>query len=198
MTQLILASASPRRHALLTQLGVSFSVQSADIDETPMPAEAAREYVERIASEKAKTVAAFYPNCAVLAADTSVVVDGDILGKPADARAGLAMLARLSGRTHQVMTGICLIANSSSIVESVITDVTFAGLDRATCEAYLATDEPYDKAGGYGIQGLGGAFVTSIQGSYSNVVGLPLHETWALLTAQGIPSHLTTGDLRNE
>lgn len=198
MTQLILASASPRRHALLTQLGVSFSVQSADIDETPMPAEAAREYVERMASEKAKTVAAFYPNCAVLAADTSVVVDGDILGKPADARAGLAMLARLSGRTHQVMTGICLIANSSSIVESVITDVTFAGLDRATCEAYLATDEPYDKAGGYGIQGLGGAFVTSIQGSYSNVVGLPLHETWALLTAQGIPSHLTTGDLRNE
>ncbi len=115
MTQLILASASPRRHALLTQLGVSFSVQSADIDETPMPAEAAREYVERMASEKAKTVAAFYPNCAVLAADTSVVVDGDILGKPADARAGLAMLARLSGRTHQVMTGICLIANSSSI-----------------------------------------------------------------------------------
>ncbi len=198
MTQLILASASPRRHALLMQLGVSFSVQSADIDETPMPAEAAREYVERMASEKAKTVAAFYPNCAVLAADTSVVVDGDILGKPADARAGLAMLARLSGRTHQVMTGICLIANSSSIVESVITDVTFAGLDRATCEAYLATDEPYDKAGGYGIQGLGGAFVTSIQGSYSNVVGLPLHETWALLTAQGIPSHLTTGDLRNE
>ena len=198
MTQLILASASPRRHALLTQLGVSFSVQSADIDETPMPAEAAREYVERMASEKAKTVAAFYSNCAVLAADTSVVVDGDILGKPADARAGLAMLARLSGRTHQVMTGICLIANSSSIVESVITDVTFAGLDRATCEAYLATDEPYDKAGGYGIQGLGGAFVSSIQGSYSNVVGLPLHETWALLTAQRIPSHLTTGDLRNE
>ena len=173
-------------------------MQSADIDETPMPSESAREYVERLASEKAKTVAAFYPNCAVLAADTSVVVDGDILGKPADARAGLAMLARLSGRTHQVMTGICLIANSSSIVESVITDVTLAGLDPATCEAYLATDEPYDKAGGYGIQGLGGAFVTSIQGSYSNVVGLPLHETWALLTAQGIPSHLTTGDLRNE
>jgi len=188
---LILASASPRRRELLTQLGVSFVCQPADIDESVVAGELPEDYVARLATEKAAVVfAAEGGRLPVLAADTSVVVDTDILGKPRDHFDGLAMLARLSGRTHTVMTAICLRTASAVDCEVITTKVTFTGLDRASCEAYLATDEPWDKAGGYGIQGLGGAFVSAIEGSYSNVVGLPLCETWRLLTAHAISTSL--------
>jgi len=191
MTRLILASASPRRRDLLLQLGVSSTVQPADIDETPAAGECPEDYVGRMAREKAAVVAATAPGDAVvLAADTTVVIDDDVLGKPRDQLDGLAMLARLSGRTHRVMTAVCLRAGARSGEELVVTQVTFSRLDRALCEAYLATDEPWDKAGAYGIQGLGGALVESIQGSYSNVVGLPLAQTWRLLARFNVATTL--------
>lgn len=181
--ELILASASPRRRDLLDQLGVHYRCEPADIDESVVSGENPTDYVERMAKTKAQVVArsCSRANTLVLAADTSVVIDDDILGKPRDHFDGLAMLARLSGRTHTVMTAICIWSVDEIHVERVNTQVTFAALDRSTCEAYLATDEPWDKAGGYGIQGLGGALVSRIEGSYSNVVGLPLCETRALL-----------------
>ncbi|MBN7795333.1 Maf family protein [Parahaliea mediterranea] len=188
---LILASASPRRRELLRQIGVSFDVRAADIDETPQPGESPADYVCRMAREKAAAVASGASGeCAVLAADTTVVIDGDVLGKPRDALDGLAMLARLSGRTHEVMTAICLCRGEESSERLVVTRVTFATLDRDLCEAYLATGEPWDKAGAYGIQGLGAVLVDAIEGSYSNVVGLPLAETWRLLSEHRIPTGL--------
>ncbi len=190
---LILASASPRRRELLQQLGVDYRCEPADIDESRRPGEKPAEYVLRMAREKALAVARRYPGgaVAVLAADTSVVIDEDVLGKPVDHFDGLGMLARLSGRTHSVLTGICLHTSAGESLSQVVeTGVSFVQLTREQCEAYLATDEPWDKAGGYGIQGLAGAFVRAIDGSYSNVVGLPLTETWQLLSGQGIATAL--------
>lgn len=189
---LILASASPRRHELLAQLGAQFDCDPADIDESHVPGEAPDTYVERMAREKAAAVLARHdvPDIVVLAADTTVAIDDVVLGKPADHFDGLAILARLSGRAHTVYTGVCVANASGSACDVVATEVEFASLNRETCEAYLATDEPWDKAGAYGIQGLGGAFVRAIRGSYSNVVGLPLHETWQLLARYGIPTRL--------
>lgn len=189
MSILTLASASPRRLELLAQIGVSCRVQPADIDESPLAGESSDDYVLRMAREKALAVAALAP-AAVLAADTTVVIDGDVLGKPADHMNGLAILARLSGRTHEVKTAVCLAQDGDCETLLVTTRVTFATLDRALCESYLATDEPWDKAGAYGIQGLGAILVSSIEGSYSNVVGLPLAETWRLLSAAGITTGL--------
>jgi septum formation protein len=190
--RLILASASPRRRELLTQLGVNYVCDPADIDETPLAGEVPGEYVERMAREKATAVASRYsmPEHVVLAADTTVVLDDEILGKPRDHFHGLAMLARLSGRCHSVLTAVCLQHSAGTTCERVETKVQFVSLTREVCEAYLATDEPWDKAGGYGIQGLGGAFVRSLEGSYSNVVGLPLCETWQLLASKGITTAL--------
>ena len=128
--------------------------------------------------------------CIVLAADTTVCIDDDVLGKPVDHLDALATLARLSGRRHTVMTSICLHHSEAIQTRLVSTQVQFVSLTRDICEAYLATDEPWDKAGAYGIQGLGGALVSSIDGSYSNVVGLPLHETWQLLRSVGIATRL--------
>jgi septum formation protein len=195
-TALVLASASPRRQELLQQLGVQFTCDPADIDETGIPGEAPAAYVERIAREKALRVAARHQDvdCVVLAADTAVVVDADVLGKPRDHFDGLAMLARLSGRSHSVFTAVCLHRTGGISCELVETRVEFIPLSKELCEAYLATDEPWDKAGAYGIQGLAGAFVRRIHGSYSNVVGLPLCETWQLLRANGIATHLTPDD----
>ncbi|MEM9256000.1 MAG: Maf family protein [Pseudomonadota bacterium] len=190
---LILASGSPRRQEILNLLGASYDIQPANIDETPGDGELAEEYVRRMAHEKALNVAAAHASqehIAVLAADTTVVVDGDVLGKPVDRLDGLAMLARLSGRIHQVMTAVCLVSDTDTESICVATDVEFVTLSRATCEAYLSTDEPWDKAGGYGIQGLAGAFVKAIRGSYSNVVGLPMAETQALLVEAGIATKL--------
>ncbi len=190
--KLILASASPRRRELLDQLGVRYACDPADIDETPLGGEQPGDYVRRMAAEKAASVARKHPGegCAVLAADTTVVLGEDLLGKPRDHFHGLAMLARLSGRSHTVMTAVSLQGPWGNAVELVETRVDFLSLTRAVCEAYLATDEPWDKAGAYAIQGLGGAFVRSIHGSYSNVVGLPLAETWQLLAAHGIATAL--------
>ena len=190
--QLILASASPRRSELLQRLGVNFECAPADIDETPRTGELPRDYVQRMALEKAQAVVEQYavPAFAVLAADTTVMVDDEVLGKPRDSMHGLAILARLSGRTHTVLTAVCLSVAQGYCSELVETEVDFVSLDRETCEAYLATKEPWDKAGAYAIQGLGGAFVRSIRGSYSNVVGLPLSETWQLLRSNGIATVL--------
>jgi len=190
---LILASASPRRRELLEQLGVRYRCDPADIDESRLPGETPGDYVQRLAAAKAVAVVARHTDrtTVVLAADTAVVIDEDVLGKPADHFAALGMLARLSGRRHSVLTGICLLApGGEKFSERVETRVEFVQLNREQCESYLATDEPWDKAGGYAIQGLGGAFVRSIEGSYSNVVGLPLTETWQLLSRHGIATAL--------
>ena len=194
--RLVLASASPRRRELLDQLGVHYSCHPADLDETRAPGEAPADYVQRMAREKAQAVATQYPEPAtvVLAADTTVQIDDDVLGKPRDHFDGLAMLARLSGRSHSVMTAVCLHSGGRISCELVETQVEFIQLSRDVCESYLATDEPWDKAGGYGIQGLAGAFVRAIHGSYSNVVGLPLGETWQLLRAHGIATRLDPTD----
>ena len=185
--RLILASASPRRRELLEQLGVDYLCDPAAIDESAVAGEKPEDYVRRMAREKAAAVAARHPSSRwVLAADTTVVLGDDVLGKPRDHFDGLGMLARLSGRGHSVLTAICLHGAGEAQGELVETRVEFVPLSREVCEAYLATDEPWDKAGCYAIQGLGGAFVRSIQGSYSNVVGLPLSETWQLLKTAGI------------
>ncbi|NND68802.1 MAG: septum formation inhibitor Maf [Halioglobus sp.] len=193
--ELVLASNSPRRRELLTQLGVAFRVVPADIDESVKKDETPQDYVLRMAMEKAQAVAQLEAGTCVLGADTTVVLDEDILGKPAGHGDALATLARLSGRSHEVMTGICLTTPGGSHGEVVTTQVTFVTLDLPTCEAYLATDEPWDKAGGYGIQGLAGAFVRGIEGSYSNVVGLPLAETWELLRRHGVTGLLSEADV---
>ena len=192
---LILASASPRRRELLAQIGVSCEIGPADIDETPEAGESPRDYVLRMAREKAAAVATRHPKRAVLAADTTVVVDGGTLGKPADRSEGRAMLSLLSGRSHEVMSAICLLGPGQQHSEFVVTAVEFGKISDSLCEAYLDTAEPWDKAGDYGIQGLGAVFVKSIRGSYSNVVGLPLHETFTMLRRAGIPTPLEPGAL---
>jgi len=197
-TRLILASASPRRRELLDQLGVSYTCDPACIDESPEVGEDPSDYVRRMAQEKVRAVVGGYsiPGFAVLAADTTVVVEGTVLGKPRDKADALGILACLSGRKHSVLTAVCLWSAIGENCKVVETEVEFIALSRETCEAYLATGEPWDKAGAYGIQGLGGAFVRAIQGSYSNVVGLPLCETWQLLSASGIATAL--GSLQQE
>tara|TARA_B110000503_G_scaffold13903_1_gene18900 strand:+ start:17528 stop:18151 length:624 start_codon:yes stop_codon:yes gene_type:complete len=191
--RLILASASPRRRDLLDQLGVMYTSEPANIDESQRVGEPPSDYVQRMAQEKAQTVAARFPTAGVvvLAADTTVVLDGTVLGKPRDPDDAMAILASLSERWHTVLTSICLHGVSGISCKVVTTSVEFVALSQVMCEAYLATTEPWDKAGAYGIQGLGGAFVRGIQGSYSNVVGLPLYETWQLLCTHGIASTLT-------
>lgn len=187
---LTLASQSPRRAALLQRLGVSFVVIPANIDESMGDGEGPLQYVQRMARQKAAAVS---DGCdgVVLGADTTVIIDGDILGKPADAAEASVALARLSGRTHRVVTAVCLAAHSGIELCCVETAVEFCELSPANINAYIASGEPWDKAGGYGIQGLGGALVTRIEGSYSNVVGLPLVETRTLLEAAGISTALS-------
>lgn len=187
MSTIILASASPRRAELLRQIGVTFSVQPAHIDETPQPNETAAQYVERLARDKALAIAATAPGATVLGSDTSVVLDGRILGKPADQDEAVATLHQLSGHSHQVMTAIALAQDGRCDSLVVITDVRFRTLSPGEIEAYVASGEPMDKAGSYGIQGLGGIFVSGLRGSYSAVVGLPLQETADLLADAGHP-----------
>ena len=168
---IVLASASPRRADLLRAAGIEFEVIAADIDERVLAGESPEAYVRRLAEEKAKAVAPCAGGRPVLAADTVVVIDGAILGKPADAADARRMLQLLSGRSHAVLTAVCL--NSVSRVE--ITAVEFDRLSPDEIDWYVASGEPMDKAGAYAIQGLASRFVTSITGSYSNVVGLPVH-----------------------
>lgn len=185
--QLILASASPRRRELLQQIGVKFRVEVADIDETPLSAETPAAYVARLALGKAQKVAANNPGCVVLGSDTTVVLDDEILGKPENDADARRILATLAGRCHQVMTAVALVRDDQQRQQTVITQVHFAALTAAQIAAYVATGEPADKAGAYGIQGLGAVLVDAIDGSYSNVVGLPLTETAAMLQEFNIP-----------
>jgi septum formation protein len=176
---LILASASPRRRELLAALGLTFDVLAPEIDETPLPNEPPRVFAERLAVEKADAVKR-ESEATAIAADTIVVLNNRILGKPTDTKEAFEMLRALSGNTHQVVTAVCVSAPGGRHVFSVATDVTFRVLADAEIEAYIETGCPMDKAGAYAIQGGAAHMVKSINGSYSNVVGLPLcelHET---------------------
>jgi septum formation protein len=187
-----LASASPRRSELLRQIGAPFTVRAAAIDEDPLPRETPESYVVRLAAAKAEAVwAAVSDSRPVLGADTAVVLDGEILGKPETTPDAAAMLERLSGRTHHVLTAVAL--RHAGGVETRLSDseVRFRATTAAERLAYCATGEPFDKAGGYGIQGHAAVFVESIKGSYSGVVGLPLYETADLLARCGIGFWLT-------
>lgn len=184
---MLLASSSPRRRELLTQIGVQFEVQVVPIDETPLPNEEPAAYVARLALAKAKAVLAQYPQATVLGSDTTGVLAGEILMKPVDADDAVRMLQRMSGKSHEVLTAVAVVNAEREAVQVVCTKVTFCDLTRAQLEAYVATGEPLDKAGSYGIQGYGAVLVAGIEGSYSNVVGLPLTETAALLRTFNIP-----------
>ncbi|NTV14893.1 MAG: septum formation inhibitor Maf [Desulfobulbaceae bacterium] len=185
---LILASGSPRRRKFLTDLGLVFTLAAADLDETIHPGELPGELVCRLAGEKAAAVAAAHPEAWVIGADTVVVLGREILGKPSDPAEALAMLKRLAGRTHEVWTGVSLMRRSdrASRTFAVCTEVTFAEASESVLAAYVATGEPLDKAGAYGIQGHGVFLVSAIAGSYSNVVGLPLPELLEQLLALGV------------
>jgi septum formation protein len=196
--RLLLASRSPRRAELLDAMGLRYQVCAADVDESVLPGEAPADYVVRLALAKARAAAC--PGALALGADTSVVLDERILGKPADRTQGMEMLLALAGRRHTVVTGVAvcgpdLVADAgggpgvrSGACRSVCvsTEVTFRDIDPWEAAAYWNTGEPADKAGGYGIQGIGGIFVESIRGSYSAVVGLPLAETERLLRDCGL------------
>lgn len=179
----ILASASPRRKKFLEELGIDFTVQVADVDEIPNDSESPKDFVCRLAFEKADSVSQQHYLSWVLGADTVVVLDGEILGKPANEKSARDMLKCLSGRCHEVWTGFCLSNVENAVVETQATktDVRFSVLTDDIIQAYIATGEPLDKAGSYGIQGKGGFLVEQIHGSYSNVVGLPLTEVLNVL-----------------
>lgn len=183
---LVLASASPRRRELLSTQGLAFEIRSASIPEIPAPAEPPGSFALRIAGEKAAAVSRPDAPEVVLAADTVVTVDGALLGKPRDAAEAEEMLARLSGRRQEVITGVCVRSPGAEERFAVRTEVRFRPLSPEEIRWYVATGEPMDKAGGWAIQGIGGSFVESIVGSHSNVVGLPLAETLAALRRAGI------------
>lgn len=188
MPALYLASASPRRRELLTQIGVPFSQLSVPVDETPFEAELPDLYVQRLAREKALAGLARVDDrsACVLGADTIVVLDQQILGKPVDKADALATLQALSGREHQVMTAVAVANNSDCMVRLVTSRVRFRTIGAEEAEAYWASGEPQDKAGSYAIQGWGAVFVAELEGSYSAVVGLPLCETAQMLGAYGV------------
>ncbi|GIX47921.1 MAG: Maf-like protein [Candidatus Tectimicrobiota bacterium] len=190
---LILASASPRRQALLRQLHVPFTVVAADIDEGQRPGEAPLAYALRVAQDKARHVVQRFPHALVLAADTIVVLDDEVLGKPPDAEAARRMLQRLSGRQHTVITALALHREAPPLAlqAAVETRVRFRTLSAEEIEAYVASGEPLDKAGAYAIQGGAAAFVVALEGCYSNVVGLPLRRTAALLRQAGMAVRLS-------
>ncbi len=193
--QLILASASPRRRELLTQLGVEFEIVASDIFEDVLACETAEDYVQRIAKLKANVVYQALSTdqkqrIAVLGGDTCVLFGKDIMGKPRDRLDALAMLACLSGREHRVLSAVYVISSEGEKLRLSQTTVRFRNLTLGECEAYWETGEPIDKAGAYGIQGLAAAFVESIAGSYSGVVGLPLVETYELLQWANISTGL--------
>jgi len=179
--QLILASSSPRRQDLLRAAGFSFEVVAPDVDETLLPEESPEDAVLRLAEAKMDAVMRVRPGAMILAADTVVVLDGEILGKPADAAEAGRMLRALSGREHEVLTGFALCGDDFVHVESVVTRVRFRDLTDAEIDAYVAGGEPMDKAGGYGIQSGAAHMVQSIDGSYTNVVGLPMAELAGLI-----------------
>lgn len=183
--RVILASQSPRRRELLTLVGIPHDVRPADVDERVHPGEAPVPHCERLARDKAHTLAVAHPNAVVIGSDTIVVIDGDILGKPADRADAIRMVTRLSGRTHTVFTAVAVAHNGQTLsaVESV--SVTFRSLTEAQITSYVDTGEPMDKAGAYGIQGYGATIVERIDGDYFAVMGLPLGRLIALLRDLG-------------
>jgi septum formation protein len=184
---IVLASASPRRQELLRNAGIPFTVQPADINETPLAGESPRACAERLAREKALAVWQNRSQVYVLGADTIVVVDGAILGKPRDRDDALRMLRLLSGRTHVVITGVCLVGPVSSNIQ-IAAEITFVTMCEVTDDEirdYVATGEPMDKAGAYAIQGIASRWIPRIEGDYSNVVGLPVALVYAMLRERG-------------
>lgn len=191
MARFILASASPRRKQLLEQAGYAFEIVVSDADESLPAGITPEKAVRRNAARKAQAVAETNPGAVVLGCDTVVAIDGEILGKPQDEAEAKAMLRRLSGNTHTVYSGVCITDGETETVFAVATDVTFYALSDRTIDAYAATKEPMDKAGAYGIQGLGCVLVKEISGDYSNVVGLPLSESARALAAFGVYGTVT-------
>lgn len=188
-TMLVLASASPRRQELLQRAGISFSVQPAGIAETLLPDEAPRQFAERLAQEKAAAVLAQRPKDVVLGADTIVVVDDEVMGKPKDAHDAIRMLRMLSGRSHQVITGVCLagaVPHDFVDARSETTTVTMSELTDEDIRVYVQTEEPMDKAGAYAIQGRASRWITRIEGDYFNVVGLPVTLVCRMLREHGL------------
>lgn len=186
-SRLLLASASPRRAHLLKQIGVAFEVRPLDIDESVQPDESPQSFVQRLALEKARQGYRLPGNSLpALGSDTIVLVDDEILGKPQHKEDALAMLARLSGRRHQVLTAVALVNGERERCRVSVSDVYFARLTQAEIQAYWDTGEPADKAGAYAIQGRAAEFITRLDGSYSGVMGLPLYETAQLLKEFGI------------
>ena len=183
---LILASASPRRRELLTRAGITVEVDPADVDERPEQGESPERYVERVAQLKASAGARRHPDRPVLGADTVVVVDGKVLGKPADPEDAARMLRRLAGRTHHVLTGVALAWDGQITTQVERTEVAMSAMSEEDVAWYVASGEPMDKAGAYAIQGLASRFVTRIEGSYSNVVGLPVATVVELLRTSGV------------
>ena len=196
MVALVLASASPRRRELLVQRGIAFRVDASDVPETPRPAESAEAFARRVARDKAAEVARRHPQAFVLGADTVVVLDGLIFGKPADRADARRMLRALAGRAHRVLTAVALIAPTGAVDELLVeSQVELRALAAAEIEAYLDSGEPFDKAGAYAVQGLAGQFVTRVRGSRSNVIGLPVDEVVDLLRRR-IPSEPAAVDSR--
>ncbi|MBP6346179.1 MAG: septum formation inhibitor Maf [Neisseriaceae bacterium] len=186
-----LASGSPRRHELIQQLGLATQKLPSDIDETPLPLEAAQAYTERMAYEKSLHAQAYLSaqnlaSAPILTADTSVALNGQIFGKPTDAAHAAAMLSALAGQTHQVITVVGVFHQGQYQHVTQISEVTFAPLSASQIERYIATGEPMDKAGAYGIQGIGGVLVSHLSGSFTGVMGLPLFETAQLLKRCGL------------
>ncbi|MDR3630813.1 MAG: Maf family protein [Desulfocapsaceae bacterium] len=196
---LILASGSPRRCRYFQDLGLVFTVLTADIAEIRHADENPNDFVLRMAAEKASAVMRLHPESWVVAADTVVILDGTVLGKPRDRDDALAMLMRLSGREHSVQTGFCIgcLAENIRIVDSAVTRVCFADFPEDVARAYVATGEPLDKAGAYGIQGRGAFLVLAVSGSYANVVGLPLNEVITSLCRYGVLGPAEEGCFRN-
>jgi septum formation protein len=191
MKPLVLASGSPRRQQLLDMLGIPYRVVVPDVDETYRVSEAPEVYVVRLARAKVGVVAAREPAALVLGADTSVVVRGEVLGKPASREEAALMLGKLAGRTHHVMTGVAL-ASGDRVEDALdVTDVTFRPFDGTTIADYVTTGEPMDKAGAYGVQGRGAALVEGIRGDFFSVMGLPLRLVLALLERFGQPYRFT-------
>jgi nucleoside triphosphate pyrophosphatase len=189
--ELILASASARRAEILRNAGFPFKVCPANVDEARLPNEPAEDYVLRVAIEKgriaAETVAEAQNPAIIIAADTAVALGAHVFGKPASLESARSMLRTLSGQTHQVLTGLCLLTRPENreVSQVEITKVTFAELREPEIETYLVSGEPFDKAGAYGIQGIGGRYVTGIEGCYFNVMGLPLSRLWSALRSLG-------------
>ena len=181
MSPLILASASPRRSELLRNAGIAFEVDPADIHEEPLAGEAPMDYAQRLARDKAKTVFARHRDALVLGADTVVVVDDHLLEKPANAEDAARMLRLLSGRAHHVITGVSLLASDFERTEAEVSQVTFVPMSEPEIAEYVASGEPMDKAGAYGIQGMASRWVERIEGDYFNVVGLPVARVYRML-----------------